>query len=134
MSVRDAHTVTRLHPGSCRIIEVAHAPIAHAHGYDVVGFRFIAPLDFGSRCSACSRAHNRRDRFAMPMTKLIAEHASGLFIARALDSPRMKPPGKGKVVDLRDLASLPDPKLDRDKLFEQRPAMWARYLGTVTIR
>jgi hypothetical protein len=45
----------------------------------------------------------------------------------------MKPPGKGKVVDLRDVANLPDPKVDMNKLFEPRPAIWARYLGTVTI-
>lgn len=64
---------------------------------------------------------------------LIAEHASGLCLAPALDSPQMKPPAKGKVVDLRNLASLPDPKLDMNKPFEPRPAMWARYLGSVTI-
>jgi hypothetical protein len=71
-----------------------------------------------------------------PNTKPFAEHVSGLFIVPAKEAPRMKPPEKGKVVNVRDLGEVPDPRdvtTPGYNPFDPLPAMWARYLGRVSI-
>jgi hypothetical protein len=40
---------------------------------------------------------------------MVAETVLGLSLVPALDSPRMKPPAKGKIVNLRMVADIPPP-------------------------
>jgi hypothetical protein len=65
-----------------------------------------------------------------------AEHVSGLFIVPAKEAPRMKPPGKGNMVNLRDVGEVPDPRdvtQPSYNPFAPLPAIWVRYLGRVSI-
>jgi hypothetical protein len=111
-------------------LETAVARIALAAGFLLMSVHTQA-YAMGSKASGPSPAGA-----IPPNAKPFAEHVSGLFIVRAKEAPRMKAPEKGKVVNVRDVAEVPDPR-DVTQLgynpFEPLPAMWARYLGRVSI-